>query len=95
MDGVVGVSAERAMSVPKAAGRAYVGRIVHIDWDVVHTLIGKASHLAYLILAKKYKTIRLRGHFDEHKRLTGDIMRAWCWELAEKKIEERLSMFGH
>lgn len=65
-------------------GRAYVGRIVRVPWDTVHKLIGMASHTAYRMLAKKYKSIKVP--FAEHKKLTGALMKAWCWELVEKQL---------
>jgi len=80
------VTAEAAMAYGKKTARTYVPRIIHVDWKTVHTLIGVASHVAWAILAKKYKLIRLKGHFDEHKKLTGELMRKWCWEIVEKEI---------
>lgn len=79
------VSAEEAKKMGALTGR-YKPRINHVDWDTVHVLIGVASHLAWVELAKKYKMIRLRGHFDEHKKLTGAIMKAWCWEIVSSQL---------
>lgn len=78
--GVVMTAAE-AESIGKQTPRVYVPRIVHVDWATIHVLIGVASHEAWRLLAKKYKMIRLKGKFSEHKKLTGDLMRKWCWEL--------------
>jgi len=79
-------TADAALSYGKKTGRTYVPRIIHIDWGTVHTLIGVASHAAWVILARKYKMIRLKGKFQEHKQLTGQLMRKWCWEIAEKML---------
>ncbi|MBS7632782.1 hypothetical protein KEJ15_04060 [Candidatus Bathyarchaeota archaeon] len=84
--------AERAISASDAAGigkqtpRVYVPRIIHVDWATIHVLIGVASHVAWKILAKKYKVIRLRGKFSEHKSVISDLMKKWCWELVEGQI---------
>ena len=84
--------AERAISASDAAGigkqtpRVYVPRIIHVDWATIHVLIGVASHVAWKILAKKYKVIRLKGKFAEHKGVISDLMKKWCWELVEGRI---------
>jgi hypothetical protein len=91
------IEAARALSFGKKTARVYTPRIVHLDWkSQVHVLIGAASHAAWCILARKYKSIRLRGYdkFKEHKRLTGDLMKAWCWEIAEDLIKKDLSELG-
>ena len=80
------ISATEALGVGKQTPRVYVPRIIHIPWDQVHILIGVASHTAWKILAKRYKMIRLKGKFGEHKKLTGDLMRAWCWELIKDRL---------
>jgi len=80
------ISASEAVRIGKQTGRTYVPRIIHVDWDTVHTLIGVASHVAWKILASKYQMIRLKGKFSEHKQLTGELMRKWCWELVEPLI---------
>jgi hypothetical protein len=87
---VVGVgavmSATEALGVGKQTPRVYVPRIIHVDWATVHVLIGVASHTAWKILAKRYKMIRLKGKFAEHKKLTGDLMKKWTWDLVSAKI---------
>jgi hypothetical protein len=62
----------------------------------MHVLVGAASHAAWCVLAKKYKTVRLRGYdkFKEHKRLTGDFIKAWCWEIASGLIDSHLAALG-
>jgi len=80
------VTADEAIRIGKQTPRTYIPRIIHVDWDTVHVLIGVASHVAWRTLAKRYKMIRLKGKFAEHKKLTGDLMRKWCWELVESKI---------
>jgi hypothetical protein len=80
------ISAAQAVGIGKQTPRVYVPRIVHVDWATVHVLIGVASHTAWRMLAKRYKMIKLKGKFAEHKKLTGDLMRKWCWELIEAKI---------
>jgi hypothetical protein len=80
------ISAAQAVGIGKQTPRVYVPRIVHVDWASVHVLIGVASHTAWRIIAKRNKMIRLKGKFAEHKKLTGDLMRKWCWELVEAKI---------
>jgi len=80
------LTATEAVGVGKQTPRVYVPRIVHVDWATVHVLIGVASHEAWRILAKKYHMIRLKGKFAEHKKLTGDLMRKWCWELVAAKL---------
>lgn len=80
------ISASEAVSIGKQTARVYVPRIIHVDWATVHVLIGVASHVAWKMLAKKYKMIRLKGKFAEHKKLTGDLMRKWCWELVADKL---------
>jgi len=77
------VSASAAVGEAAVYPGTYRPRIVHIDWGTVHHLIGRASHHAWRMLAKKYKMIRLKGKFNEHKQLTGELMRKWCWELVE------------
>lgn len=89
--------AESALRFGKKTARVYTPRIIHIDWKTqMHVLIGVASHAAWCILAMKYKTIRLRGYdkFKEHKRLTGDLMKAWTWELAEDLIKKDMAELG-
>jgi hypothetical protein len=80
------ISASEAVSIGKQTARVYVPRIIHVDWATVHVLIGVASHVAWKMLAKKHKMIRLKGKFAEHKKLTGDLMRKWCWELVADKL---------
>jgi len=83
------IAAAEAIGIGKQTPRVYVPRIYHVLWkEQMHVLIGVASHLAWKILARKYKQIRLRGYdkFKEHKRLTGDLMKKWCWEIIEGKI---------
>ena len=80
------ISAEEAARIGKQTARVYVPRIVHVDWETIHVLIGVAAHTAWKTLAKKYKMIRLRGKREEFHRLTGDLMRKWCWELVEAKL---------
>jgi len=84
--GAAAITADEALRIGKQTERVYVPRVIHIDWETVHTLIGVASHVAWKILSKKYKMIRLRGKFAEHKKLTGDLMRKWCWEIVEPKL---------
>ena len=86
-------SAEKALAFGKKTERVYVPRIIHADWkSVMHVIVGVASHIAWCILALKYKQIRLRGYdkFKEHKQLTGSLIRTWVWELLEQKIKEDL-----
>jgi hypothetical protein len=73
--------------VAKRTARVYVPRIVHVDWATIHVLIGHASHEAWRILAKKNGMIRLRGLFNEHKKLTGLIMKKWCWDLVSEQLK--------
>jgi len=83
------ITASEALGIGKQTPRVYVPRIVHVLWkEQMHVLIGVASHIAWKTLAKKYRQIRLRGYdkFKEHKRLTGDLMKKWCWELVEDKL---------
>ena len=80
------ISASEAVGIGKQTARVYVPRIVHVDWATVHVLIGVASHVAWKMLAKKYKMIRLKGKSAEHKKLTGDIMRKVCWELISERL---------
>jgi len=80
------MSAAEAIGIGKQTPRVYVGRIIKVDWATVHVLIGVASHVAWKILAKRYKMIRLKGKSAEHKKLTGDLMRKWCWELVSAKL---------
>ena len=83
------MTAREAVAVGKQTPRVYVPRIFHVLWkEQMHVLIGVASHTAWKILAKKYKMIRLRGYdkFKEHKRLTGDLMKKWCWEIISEKL---------
>jgi hypothetical protein len=80
------ISASQAVSIGKQTPRVYVPRIVHVDWATIHVLIGVASHTAWRVLAKRYKMIKLKGKFAEHKKLTGDLMRKWSWEIVETKI---------
>jgi hypothetical protein len=80
------MSATEATGLGKQTPRVYVPRIHHVDWATIHVLIGVASHVAWEILAKKYKMIRLRGKFAEHKGLISDLMKKWCWELVEGQI---------
>jgi len=80
------ISAGEAIAEGKQTAAVYVPRIVHVDWETIHILIGRASHHAWRILAKRYKMIRLRGKFSEHKKLTGDLMRKWCWELVADQL---------
>jgi len=82
----VPIGVEEALRIGKQTARIYVPRIIHVDWETVHILIGVASHVAWRELAKRYKQIRLRGHFDEHKKLTGAIMKAWCWEIVSRQL---------
>jgi len=81
------ITATEAIGIGKQTPRVYIPRIHRVLWkEQVHVLIGVASHIAWETLAKKYKMIRLRGKFDEHKRVTGDLMKKWCWELVEPAI---------
>jgi len=80
------ITAAEAVGIGKQTPRVYVPRIVHVDWATIHILIGVASHTAWKILAKRYKLIRLKGKFSEHKKVTGDLMRKWCWELVKDQI---------
>jgi len=83
------IAATEALGIGKQTERVYIPRIVHVLWkEQMHVLIGVASHTAWKMLAKKYKQIRLRGYdkFKEHKRLTGDLMKKWCWEIVETKL---------
>ena len=75
-----------AVSVGKQTPSIYVPRIVHVDSATVHVLIGVASHTAWRILAKRYKTIRLKGKAAEHHKVTGDLMKKWCWELVSASL---------
>jgi len=84
--GTAVITAEEALRIGKQTPRVYVGRIVRVDWAAVHVLIGVASHEAWRILAKRYKMIRLKGKFAEHKKLTGDLMRKMCWDLVSAKL---------
>jgi len=91
------IKAETALAFGKKTARVYTPRIIHVLWkEQMHVLIGVASHAAWLILAKKYKAVRLRGYdkFKEHKRLTGDLMKAWCWEIVSSQIESDLASLG-
>jgi len=91
------ISASAALSFGKKTPRVYIPRIIHVLWkEQVHVLIGVASHAAWCILAKKYKTVRLKGYdkFKEHKRLTGDLMKAWCWEIVSSQIDADLAALG-
>jgi hypothetical protein len=91
------ISASKALEYGKKTGRVYTPRIIHVAWkEQLHVLIGVASHAAWCILALKYKTVRLRGYdkFKEHKRLTGDLMKAWTWELVESQIRSNLAALG-
>ncbi len=91
------VSAATALSYGKKTARVYVPRIVHVLWkEQMHVLIGVASHAAWCILANKYKSVRLKGYdkFKEHKRLTGDLMKAWTWEIVEGMIKSDLAALG-
>jgi len=81
------IAMAEAVAIGKLTPRVYIPRIIHVDWKTIHILIGVASHVAWKTLAKKYKMIRLRGKFDEHKRLIGDLMRAWTWEAVEGQIK--------
>lgn len=80
------ITASSALSTGKQTAHVYVPRIVHVDWASVHALIGVATHTAWAILARKYKSIRLVGKSAELHRLAGDLMKAWCWELVEGQI---------
>jgi hypothetical protein len=78
-----------ALGIGKQTARVYTPRIYHVLWkEQMHVLIGVASHVAWKILARKYKQIRLRGYdkFKEHKALIGALMKKWCWEIVEAKI---------
>jgi hypothetical protein len=93
----VPIKAEAALAFGKKTARVYVPRIIHVEWKTqMHPLIGAASHAAWCILAKKYKTVRLRGYdkFKEHKRLTGDFMKAWTWEIVSGLIDSDLAALG-
>jgi hypothetical protein len=93
----VPIKAEAALAFGKKTARVYVPRIIHVAWkEQMHTLIGVASHASWCILARKYKTVRLRGYdkFKEHKRLTGDLVKAWTWEIVSGLIESDLSALG-
>jgi hypothetical protein len=80
------MAAAEAVGIGKQTPRVYVPRIHHVDWATIHVLIGVASHVAYELLAKRYKMIRLKGKFSEHKKVTGDLMKKWCWELVSGQL---------
>jgi len=80
------MAAAEAVGIGKQTPRVYVPRIVHVDWNTIHILIGVASHVAWKLLAKRYKLIRLKGKFAEHKKVTGDLMKKWCWELVSNQL---------
>jgi len=83
------ITATEALAIGKQTPRIYVPRIHHVLWkEQMHVLIGVASHSAWETLAKKYKLIRLKGYdkFKEHKRLIGDLMKAWCWDIVSPMI---------
>jgi hypothetical protein len=80
------MAAAEAVGIGKQTPRVYVPRIVHVDWNTIHILIGVASHVAWKLLAKRYKLIRLKGKFAEHKKITGDLMKKWCWELVSNQL---------
>jgi len=83
------ITYKEALGIGKQTARVYTPRIIHVLWkEQIHVLIGVASHMAWRILARKYKQIRLRGYdkFKEHKRLTGDLMRKWCWEIVAEQL---------
>jgi hypothetical protein len=80
------MTAAEAVAVGKQTARVYVPRIVHVEWATIHVLIGVAAHEAWRVLAKRYKMIRLRGKRDEFHRVTGALMKAWCWELVAAKL---------
>jgi len=81
------ISVSEALRHEPQPGRTYIPRIIHVDAETIRRkLIGAASHIAWKILAGKYQMIRLRGKFTEHKQLTGELMRKWCWELVEPMI---------
>ena len=80
------MAAAEAVGIGKQTPRVYVPRIVHVDWNTIHILIGVASHVAWKLLAKRYKLIRLKGKFAEHKKVTGDLMKKWCWELISNQL---------
>lgn len=80
------MAAAEAVGIGKQTPRVYVPRIVHVDWNTIHILIGVASHVAWKLLAKRYKMIRLKGKSAEHKKVTGDLMKKWCWELVSGQL---------
>jgi hypothetical protein len=80
------MAAAEAVGIGKQTPRVYVPRIVHVDWNTIHILIGVASHVAWKLLAKRYKMIRLTGKSAEHKKVTGDLMKKWCWELVSGQL---------
>ena len=80
------MAAAEAVGIGKQTPRVYVPRIVHVDWNTIHILIGVASHVAWKLLAKRYKMIRLKGKAAEHKKVTGDLMKKWCWELVSGQL---------
>lgn len=80
------IGATEAVGIGKQTPRTYVPRIHHVDWATIHVLIGVASHLAWEALAKKYRMIRLKGKFSEHKAAISAMMRKWCYELVEGQI---------
>lgn len=80
------LSATEAVSVGKQTAAVYTPRIIHVDVESVHTLMGVASHEAWKTMAKKYKSIRQKGKAGEMHRLAGDYMKAWCWELVAGQI---------
>lgn len=82
----ISISASQAVGIGKQTPRVYVPRIVHVNSDTVHKLLGVASHEAWKQLARKYKMIRLKGHASEHHQLTGAMMKAWTWELVASQI---------
>jgi len=75
------LTALQAAAIKKMTERQYVGRIVRVPWTVVHSLIGVASHVAWDILSDRYQSVRVP--FAEHKKLTGEIMKKWCWEIVK------------
>jgi len=77
---------QQAVGIGKRTARVYVPRIVHIDVNAVHVLIGVATHTAWRILARRYRMIRLKGKSAELHKLTGDIMRKWVMEFVDAQL---------
>ena len=74
------------MAIPelkKQTARVYVPRITHVPVETVHVLVGVASHAAWKTLSDRYQMLRLKGKSAELHRLTGDLMKSWCYKIAK------------